>query len=223
MNDKLMNCTIHGDNVEEIGFNLCALCYHHKQEQERHKELKERLSQAKIKALIPKRFNNAIFDNYMPNNEKSQAFLDFCKGYDFYSNVLMLGSTGTGKTHLACALIDKGIKKQISCIYIKFYQLADIKIKKSKLFDELLICDFLVIDEYGQQDSDFKSNLLFEIIDQRYDNEVYTILISNLAADTFRESIPAPLYSRLKENVIVKNCEWEDYRLLKKETKNEIN
>jgi DNA replication protein DnaC len=213
------NCTIHGDNVESLINRKCALCYKQKIEDQELIELQERLSRIKELSLIPKRFRNSLFDNYYPTNEKSQLFLEFCKEYEFNINVLMLGSTGTGKTHLACSLMDRGIKIGLSCNYIKFYQLADIKIRKPKLFDELLICGFLVIDEYGQQDSDFKSHLLSEIIDLRYDNEVYTVLISNLAADKFRDSIPAPLYSRLKENVIVKNCEWEDYRLTKMEVK----
>lgn len=209
-----INCITHGNNVEAVG-DICQECYRGMVHRNRIKEFPELMMQFKQNSLIPRRFYNSTFENYFPVNNKAQEFLDFCKSYDFKSNLLMLGNTGTGKTHLACALAEVAIRKNMLCKYVNFYQLTDIKIKNNSLFDDLLNCDFLIIDEYGQQDSDFKSSLLFEIVNHRYNNERYTVLISNLGPDKFKASISAPLYSRLKENISVKGCDWEDYRLKK--------
>ncbi len=207
------NCAIHGNSVEAVGDYICEECYRDMAYRKRIKDNPGLMLQFKQSSLIPRRFYNSTFDNYFPVTNKAQEFLEFCKDYDFRSNILMLGNTGTGKTHLACALADSAIRKNMSCMYVNFYELTDVKINKPNLFDDLQNCDFLIIDEYGQQDSDFKSSLLFEIINHRYNNERYTVLISNLGPDKFKSSISAPLYSRLKGNVAFKGCDWEDYRL----------
>ncbi len=217
---KIINCKIHGPNslINQIGD--CKKCS--EIEWQKHKAIEDQqifLQRQEI-AHIPKKYRKASFETYIPQNSKAQEHLDFCKNYDFNGNILFLGKTGTGKTHLACSLLNKAVLS-ISSFYTKFYNLADLKIHERTEFKKLLNYDFLVIDEYGQQANDFKSNLLFEIIDQRQDNSVSTVLISNLGVidgkDKFRESISDQLYSRFKENYSVKACNWEDYRLNKKE------
>ncbi len=212
------DCNVHGNQVEALINGKCAPCFKEKMQTERDKVVQENFVKAKKNALIPLRFLEASLENYRPQNEKSNTLLRFCSEYDFESNLLMLGNTGTGKTHLGCALLSKALKKNLDGLYIKFYQLTEIKIRKPQLFENIIRCDILVIDEYGQQESDFKSNLLFEIIDQRYDDKVKTILISNFSPEKFTSSLSAPLYSRIKEDVIVKTCDWNDYRLKKGQT-----
>jgi DNA replication protein DnaC len=62
------------------------------------------------------------------------------------------------------------------------------------------------------QDSANKNNYLFEIINERYNNMVNTIIISNLTLQTFRDNIGEAAHSRLKENVKTQEAVWEDYR-----------
>lgn len=65
-------------------------------------------------AYIPQRFKEKSFDNYKPSEKNEKVYkevLNFArKFYDHYENggwLLMKGRYGTGKTHLAIAIIKK--------------------------------------------------------------------------------------------------------------------
>lgn len=209
----ITDCEIHGDAVSALLNGKCAICHQYKLNKSNAEETQRLLAQCKLDIGIPPRFIKATFANYAPQNEKAIKLLEFCKSYDFKSNLIMLGNTGNGKTHLGCAIIDQALTKRLTCSYVQFYRLAEIKLKKPNILQDLIACDLLVIDEYGVQDSDFKNNLLYEVVNERYNNLGNTVIISNLAIEAFRQSIGDPLYSRLKSNVIVKSCDWDDYRL----------
>ncbi len=214
-NRPTVDCGIHGKDSEARMNGKCNLCFKEMKQQEldfekRHNHLKQ-----KEKALIPPRFMECTFDNYYPDNIRATQLLEFTKIYGFNKNILMVGLTGNGKTHLACAILDGAITKGLSCLYVPFYKATEYKIKKPEVFAKMIKCNILVIDEFGVYQSDFKDNLLFEIINERYNNFGHTILISNMQIDKFKASIGDPLYSRLRENVTVKACDWEDYRLKK--------
>ncbi|MDQ5920249.1 MAG: replication protein DnaC [Pseudomonadota bacterium] len=207
------DCEIHGSNVEALLNGKCIVCYRGQQSKALATEKRQDLLNRKSEMGIPTRFTDATCDNYVPNNDRSAKLLEFCKVYDFDTNVIMLGNTGNGKTHLGCAILDRAIAQKLTGFYVPFYRIAEIKIKSPDLFRKIIKCDLLIVDEYGVQESDFKSNLLYEVINERYNNEVYTIIISNLSIDVFKKSIGDPLYSRLKSRVVVKSCNWDDYRL----------
>lgn len=219
---SLIDCAIHGKNrdlfIINDNKNMCLDCYGEELiiKNQQNIDVEILLSRQKD-AYIPSRYRKSSLDNYNPNCIKSKELLTFCKNYEFNTNVLFLGTTGTGKSHLGCSLLTKALSNGMTGLYIKYYQLADLKIKNYELFQKIFTCQFLVLDEYGQQESDFKSNLLFEIIDQRYDNEVQTTIISNYKEDEFlsKEKISDQLFSRLTENTILHECLWEDYRLKK--------
>lgn len=177
-----------------------------------------RIKKAKIKANVPPRYADSTFENFI-TNEKSESVVTQLKNIDHKNNVLLLGNTGTGKTHLAFACIDNFLHmyNDVNGIYIQYYKLTDIKIRDFTQFEEILNIDFLIIDEFGVQGSDFKSNLLFEIVNHRYNFLLPTFIISNLNTTQFKESINDALYSRFKENYSIFLCNWEDYRLREKE------
>jgi DNA replication protein DnaC len=212
---RFTQCESHGENVEALYNGKCLACFNQIKALEEQKELQRIHLKRKIAAFIPPRFMECNFDNYNPENYRMQEFLKFTQAYNFDKNILMVGHTGNGKTHLACAILDKALQINKSGLYLPFYKAVEYKIKKPEIFVKALNCDLLVIDEYGVYDSDFKNNLLFEIINERYNNYCHTIIISNMTITKFKESIGDPLYSRLRENVIVKACDWDDYRLKK--------
>ncbi len=217
---RTINCEIHGQHSAINRTGHCEKCSEIEWQKYKAAEDQKIFLQRQEGANVPQKYRKSSLDTYIPQNSKAKEHLDFCKAYDFQSNILFLGKTGTGKTHLACSLINRA-PLDMQCFYTKYYNLADLKIHERVEFKKLLTYDFLVIDEYGQQANDFKSNLLFEIIDQRQDQELLTILISNLGiddkgVDKFRESISDQLYSRIKENYSIKACNWEDYRLKQK-------
>lgn len=208
-----IDCEIHGKEVECRSNQTCVQCNLEKEAAQIAKAKDARLSAAKEKSGVSKRFSQANFDNYTADLPKQQELLAVMKAYKLESNIILFGKTGCGKTHLASALIDKFLKQDKRCYYIKFYQLAKIQIQDKNLFAYIMNTDFLAIDEYGISDSDYKSSLLFELIDQRYDDMKPTMIIGNVTIEEFKKSISDALYSRLKENCIAFNCNWADFRL----------
>ena len=102
-------------------------------------------------------------------------------------NVIMLGSIGTGKTHLAISL---GTKACQMAKKVRFYTVAALATelleahddrKLSKLKATLAKVDLLVLDELGMvpfhQDA---ANLLFQVINERHERRS-TIITTNLA------------------------------------------
>lgn len=102
-------------------------------------------------------------------------------------NVIMLGSIGTGKTHLAISLGTKACQMGKK---VRFYTVAALATelleahddrKLSKLKAALAKVDLLVLDELGMvpfhQDA---ANLLFQVINERHERRS-TIITTNLA------------------------------------------
>lgn len=208
---KYIDCETHG-NSEALLNGKCAACFRELLEKEKMKEHNQRKLLIKRDIKIPPRYFNATFDSYIPDNEKAAELKRLCEDYSYDTNLILVGTVGVGKTHLACAIIDKALDNKKRCYYVPYYCLADIKIRDPQLYKVLLIVDVLVIDEYGVHDSTNKNNYLFEIINERYNNMVNTILLSNLTLQTFKENIGEAAHSRLKENVETHEAVWSDYR-----------
>jgi len=208
---KYIDCEIHGNN-EALLNGKCAACFKELVEKEKTKEYNQRKLLIKCDINIPLRYFDATFDSYIPDNDKAVKLKQLCEDYKYDTNLILVGTVGVGKTHLACAIIDKALDNKKRCYYVPYYRLADIKIRDAQLYKVLLTVDVLVIDEYGVQDSANKNNYLFEIINERYNNMVNTIIISNLTLQTFKDNIGEATHSRLKENVKTQEAVWEDYR-----------
>lgn len=101
-------------------------------------------------------------------------------------NIVFLGTSGVGKTHLATAIGIEAAKKRISTYFIKCNDLLQ-QLKKAKAENRLQdrlkhFCHYrlLIIDELGYLPIDKEdSNLFFQLIDMRYEKKS-TILTTNI-------------------------------------------
>lgn len=117
-----------------------------------------------------------------------------------------LGNPGTGKTHLACAAINRVIEHNCCSALIMSVQTIFMNIKKiySEKGDELGFLErlanlgLLVIEEVGiQKDSDWEFEKLNWIISERVDRLNPTIVISNLDASDFEGVVGSRMWDRL--------------------------
>ncbi len=145
------------------------------------------------------------------------------------SNVIFIGDSGVGKTHLSIALAYEATKNRIKT---KFITAADLLIqlqtaKKAKRYDEyikrvVLSPRLLVIDEIGYFPmSKEDANHFFQVISRRYERGS-VVLSSNLpfskwshifADDTV---ITTAILDRLLHHSVVINMQGESYRLKEK-------
>src|SRR5205823_4486381 len=124
--------------------------------------------------------------------------------------LLLIGGCGTGKTHLAVAALLEIIEcnKGGRLLFSNFQDLiqeiqasfdSDEVPSKSELLRPLIEADLLVLDELGsQKPSMFVQDILYYIINSRYNDERTTIFTTNLF-DDLQERIGERLRSRLYE------------------------
>lgn len=138
---------------------------------------------------------------------------------------VMLGQPGSGKTHLCSAIAktfldkEKEVKYIIWPIYIrelrnKMYGQNDINaILKEKQIEVLYIDDFL-----KGADSENAIELAFDLLNYRYNNNLTTIISSELLMDELNKkdaAIAGRIYQRAKEYLFqINKCDKNNYRLL---------
>lgn len=135
----------------------------------------------------------------------------------------LVGGRGTGKTQLAVELMRATTEKEHSALFCSAMQFF-IEVKSTygdaAKTDEMAVLQkyqsprLLVIDEVGKRGgSDWENNLLFELINRRYNNEQDTILIDNRTKQEFIETIGPSLASRMNECGGIVECNWKSFRL----------
>ena len=101
-------------------------------------------------------------------------------------NIVFLGPSCVGKTHLATSIGIAAAKKRMSTYFIKCHDLLQ-QLKKAKLENRLdarmkHFCHYrlLIVDEFGYLPVDKEdSNLFFQLVDARYERKS-TILTTNM-------------------------------------------
>lgn len=213
--------------------NVCPACrwealYNRPADHEDHlsavsEDAAEQLNRALIATGITPRFRNCTFDTYVTgeDNAKKRA-LSICRKYvdgfedNFRSGraLMLMGEIGTGKTHLACAILQHVVRNGgYSALIVTAETItqavtdsfrSNSGLSKSQLIAELGEVDLLVIDEVGfhtpKPGKDFTPSLLHEVIDARYQHIRPTILVSNQKPVDLPEFIGPRAADRLREN-----------------------
>ena len=125
--------------------------------------------------------------NFQPKINKQQ-FLDFesLRFLENNNNILLIGNSGVGKTHLATAIGIAAAKKRVSTYFIKCHDLIS-QLKKAHIENRLetRIKHFskyrlLIIDEIGYLTiGEEEAKMFFQLIDMRYEKKS-TIITSNI-------------------------------------------
>lgn len=163
---------------------------------------------------IPLRFQSSSFDNFKKTKEKDivlEYVKDFQEKKKSGTSLVFCGTTGTGKTHLSAALSFYLIEKfQTKILYTKAFDvLREVKDtynrKAEKTFSSVqkkhTEVDLLIIDEVGVQfGTDTEKQILFEIVNERYENMKPTILVTNLSLANLKDFAGDRVIDRMKEN-----------------------
>jgi len=129
------------------------------------------------------------------------------------SNVVFYGSFSVGKTHLAIALINELIKRNIRCLFTSTHSLIEQMLEAKKnltlqhLFKRIEKNDLLVCDELGYiAPSQDGADLFFQLISQR--SERKSILITtNLTYSEWDRVLVNPLNTSAAIERIIHKCE----------------
>ncbi|MGP2410170.1 ATP-binding protein [Yersinia sp. 2553 StPb PI] len=241
--DETQNCPTHG-NYTSIGLTCqfsdrvverrsrCPDCISDEINQVGGQIQDIRIKRLTAEAHISPRFEHCNFDNYQPVNEKAASNLEVCKSYATHwpqvkgsgTSLLLCGSCGTGKNHLAVAMTKQIINEHQDSVLLTSVMRITRAIKRTwqkdsentedDIYHLYSSLDLLIIDEVGVQfGSEAEKLILFEIINTRYENFRPTILISNLTVSELTDVIGERIVDRMSEGggaTLVFN--WDSFR-----------
>lgn len=197
---------------------------------------RRRIETALASSRIPERFKHASFENYKaytPALQKalmqSQRIVEEVPASEV--GLLLIGKSGLGKTHLACASLRALIEKGLSGVFYDFRDLLK-EIQNSfnpatqsselKVLAPVLNADVVVLDELGAaKPTTWVQETVTYIVNERYNARRTTFFTSNYLDtepgsaydESLTERIGVRLRSRLHEMCRLVPIEGGDYRL----------
>jgi len=185
------------NGIDDISFEeRLGLLLDHEQAVRETRRLQTRLRKAKL------RQNGSIEDvdfRHQRGLDKSLVLrLSDCQWIKDHNNLIITGSTGVGKSFLACAFAEKACREGFNALYIRMTKLfEDLSLAKGdgrylKLLTTIAKTDLLVLDDYGliplnqEQRHDF-----LEILEDRH-NLKSTLVTSQLPIEHWHEQIGDP-------------------------------
>jgi len=141
-----------------------------------------------------------------------------------HRNIILLGSSGTGKTHLATGLGDTACGQGSTTRFVTGCGLANELIEAqtaktlSRVIQRTARNDLLVLDELGYVPfSREGSQLLFQLLAERYER-TSVIITTNLGFADWTQlfgdpTLTAALLDRVTHKAHIVMCDWDSYRL----------
>ncbi|MBT6503743.1 MAG: ATP-binding protein [Deltaproteobacteria bacterium] len=202
----------------------------------------ERLLADEAGSLIERRIERRIKESKLPERKLLADFdFDFQTGIDQNQimdlstlsfvdrrqGLIMAGNSGTGKSHIAKALLLLGCQRLYRCRYTMASQmLKDLMAGLSddtldKKLNTYIKPDLLLIDEVGfdrlEQESARNASLFFKVIDGRY-NKTSTILTTNIDFKSLGDYLGDPVITtaivdRMVHHSIIINIEGPSWRI----------
>lgn len=232
-----MNCILHGEylaNQVLLGGKLkeiseCPECFKLKQAQkaiEEEKAMQEKAQKSRMERIketrMPLEYQTKDFSTFFQDTESQREAFNmaerFVNGWEKAKaggyGLLFLGGCGTGKTHLACAIMLELMERYLF-VYSRYYKVSEIfsavrstyqtgaitnEEEMLKFFSSIQL---LVIDEVGiQKGSEAEKRILFSILDNRVTSNKPTILMSNLGPKALAELLGDRLYDRVRSKCV---------------------
>lgn len=224
-----VNCHKHGGyesrNVIGNVWTKCPTCTDEdnaarkREEEERAAADKVRVWQRRLgEAGIPERFHSRTLASYTATNAGQRSALafatEYAEGFDVVQkagrSAIFCGKPGTGKTHLAVGIglhvmtlgklvlfttVQRAVRR------VKDSWRKDSQESETNVIDMLVEPDLLILDEIGVQfGSEFEKNLMFDILNERYEKSRPSLLLSNLTATEVKAFLGERVYDRLRED-----------------------
>lgn len=152
-----------------------------------------------------------VMENGISPRDKAERIKNSCSRYAVNfsrtaKNIMFMGGTGLGKTHLSLAIANVVINKGYSVVYGTAQNiLSDLQNENFGRDDNLryyeravLNCDLLILDDLG---TEFKSSYtvacLYNIINTRLSAKLPTIISTNFTLDELEEKYDQRITSRI--------------------------
>lgn len=167
---------------------------------------------------IPDRFRDRTLAVFESKTDDQRQALMFARRYaDDFERVLatgrsaiFVGRPGTGKTHLASgigiAVMERGHTVLFTTVMRAIRRVKDTWVRESRETESqavaaLVAPDLLILDEVGVQfGSEFEKNLLFDVLNERYERRRPTLMLSNIQPEDLVNFLGERVIDRLRED-----------------------
>lgn len=156
-------------------------------------------------------YPDQVMENGISPRDKAEKIKNSCSKYAVNfsrcsKNIMFMGGTGLGKTHLSLAIANVVINKGYSVVYGTAQNiLSDLQNENFGRDDNLryyeravLNCDLLILDDLG---TEFKNNYtvacLYNIINSRLSAKLPTIISTNFTLDELEDKYDQRITSRI--------------------------
>ena len=212
------------DNLSYSEYLLKLFEYEYEKKIERSKEIILKMAGfPKVKTFEMFDFGSSSVDRNLINELCTLRFVENAQ------NVLLIGPSGVGKTHIAISL---GYLSTQSRIKTKFITVQDLLLqleiaqqtnRLQHYFKKVInTVKLLIIDEFGYiKLNENQSNLFFQVINKRYETGSI-IITSNLSFKKWKkvlnedEALTTAILDRLIHHSYILNIQGESYRLKQK-------
>lgn len=195
-------------------------------------ELDERERKRRIESLFPtwalgQRFEECTFETFLPRpgTEKAlKAAQEFAANFPPAdgTGLLILGSYGNGKSHLAAAIVHAAKAQGHTAVFASVPELLsriratydeEARETEAQLMFALREARLTVLDDLGaEKRSEWTLEKVYELVDARYRSRRPTVVTTNLTPEELEEQIGHRAYDRLLEMCRVVLNEGTSYR-----------
>ena len=182
-------------------------------------------------AAIPEKYTGATIGDYVTEFPGEKYAKAICETYVRTwadqrlkgGSLVFTGMCGTGKTHLACAIGNAVMSEHLGTVVfgtvpeiiglVKETYRDGAKRTERQVIRELMDPDLLIIDEIGaQRGTEYELQVLFEIINTRYQANKPIVLISNLTKEQLEQFLGERVMDRFRECGTVVPFSWPSFR-----------
>lgn len=182
---------------------------------------------------LPLDFNERTFARFVPGSEANEKVLNAVRAWKFTDDfgLLIMGASGTGKSHLAMAILNTWFENFINSPVVGDYTdnlidrgpmpvywlasnlLQEIKNNEFEFPAKTLVSPLLVLDDLGSENiTEWSREIFFRLFEHRLNLRLPVIVTTNLSLNELKDRLHERIVSRILGLCVPLSLTGKDWR-----------